>query len=90
MYENFWKAFILEGIEDDVGLWLVIDEIKRLFPNKNDLEIRIETLKSIQNMLELGLIKVRTYEFSDDKTLEFKTWNLDVNGVMQRIDKEWK
>ncbi|PPT09009.1 hypothetical protein CKA32_005879 [Geitlerinema sp. FC II] len=89
MYEKFWEPFILEGIEDDVGLWLIIGEVKELYPNKNDSEIRIKTLKSIQNMLEQGLIEVGTYEFSDDKTLEFKTWGLDINNIIQRIDREW-
>ncbi|MGB3404092.1 MAG: hypothetical protein WBA77_15520 [Microcoleaceae cyanobacterium] len=48
MKYEFWDDFIIEGTEDEVGLWEIIYELKRNFPQASSAEIKQMTIEAVQ------------------------------------------
>ncbi|MDY6938551.1 MAG: hypothetical protein SWY16_12870 [Cyanobacteriota bacterium] len=89
MYFPFWQDFIIEGTEDDVGLWEIICEIERENPNIEAEAIQEIALDLIREILETELMAIGMFEFVDGKNLEYQIWQLDIDRIIDRLKTEW-
>lgn len=72
--------------EDHVGLWEVIGDAKRLFPDANHIEIQRITLDLIYELLSSGFIEAG-FPTPDGK--DFIPWSDGSTEVANRIKSEW-
>jgi len=89
MKYEFWEDFILEASDGDVGLWEIISELRSTFPKANKKEIKIMTLEVVREYLKSGFMEIGMFEENNEKKLEFKIWDLDIDSAIHRIDSEW-
>ncbi len=89
MKYDFWDDFIIEGTEDEVGLWQIIKELHRKFPKASLVEIRQMTMEAVQEILKSGLMQIGMFEFNDENKLEYQIWDLDIDDIIKRIEAEW-
>ncbi len=83
---NVRNDILIECSEDYVGLWSIIHSIR--FNNQQKLnasEVRNETIKLIENLLNDGLIQAGI--FSDNG--EFEIWELSTPKIIAKIQREW-
>ncbi|MEM9539294.1 MAG: hypothetical protein AAGA60_07250 [Cyanobacteria bacterium P01_E01_bin.42] len=80
------NSVILECGEDYVGLWSIIWQFREIGREQNPLERKKKTMRLIKELLEEDLIKAAS--FSNEKQ-EFQTWNVPVNEILARIEREW-
>ena len=89
MKYEFWDGYIIEGTEDYVGLWQIIDDFRVNFPQANPQEIKLMTLEATREILETGFMEIGMFEYVDEKNLEYQIWNLDIESIINRIEREW-
>jgi hypothetical protein len=79
--------FRAEAESDIIGLWEVIKELKSRFGPMSDDELRVLTLKFVQEMLSDGF-EVGDPPYSE---LGYRPWeNQSVEYVTKKIGTEWK
>ncbi|GFZ94127.1 hypothetical protein CYANOKiyG1_04810 [Okeania sp. KiyG1] len=89
MKYEFWDDYIIEGTEDYVGLWQIIGRFREKFPQANSQEIKLMTLEATREILETGFMEIGMFEYVDKNNLEYQIWNLDIEGIINRIEREW-
>ena len=89
MKYQFWDDYIIEGTEDYVGLWQIIGRFRRKFPQANPQEIKLMTLETTRGILETGFMEIGMFEYVDQNNLEYQIWNLDIESIINRIEREW-
>ena len=89
MKYQFWDDLIVEGTEDYVGLWEIIHDLRDCCPQANPKQIRLMTIEAIREILESGFMEIGMFESVDGKNSEYQIWNLDIDSIIERIEKEW-
>ena len=89
MKNQFWEDLIIEGTEDEIGLWEVIHDIKSQYPEIKPPEIKSMTLEAIREILETGFMKIATYGYVDNQEPPYEIWDLDIDSIVRRLEKEW-
>jgi hypothetical protein len=89
MKYQFCNDLIVEGTEDYVGLWEIIHELRDYFPQANPNQIRLMTIEATREILESGFMEIGMFESVDGKNWEYQIWNLDIDSIINRIEKEW-
>ncbi|MGB3511452.1 MAG: hypothetical protein WBA93_19890 [Microcoleaceae cyanobacterium] len=89
MKYQFCDDFVIEGTEDYVGLWEIIYKFELKFPQTNPQEIRLMALETTREILETGFMEIGMFEYVDKNNLEYQIWNLDIDSIINRIEREW-
>ena len=89
MKYEFCDGYIIEGTEDYVGLWQIIYEFERKFPQANTEEIKLMTLETTREILETGFMEIGMFKYVDKNNLEYQIWNLDIESIINRVEREW-
>ena len=79
---------MMDEFEDDyVGLWSVIKQVQRTFPNDQPAAVRSKTLSLLLFLLEMGYIEAG---FPNQDRHGFDPWRMKPLEVITRIESEWK
>ena len=78
------QEFAQETIEDFVGVWSLIREIRNETRTENDQIIPL-TVKILGELMRQG--KIIAGNFKGD---EFVKWELPIDEILKRIEDEWK
>lgn len=79
---------LMDEFEDDhVGLWSVIKQVQRVFPEDRPEDVRRKTLSLVWFLLQMGLIQAG---FPGEGGRGFEPWRMKPFGVVSRIASEWK
>jgi len=89
MNHDFWDDFIIEGIEDEVGLWQIIRRVKQGLKETEHKQVKSLTLSQIRDVLETKLMQIGMFEHTSTQTLDFQIWSMDIDNIVLRIEKEW-
>jgi hypothetical protein len=80
-------ALMAEFEDDHVGLWTVVKQVQRAFPDDQPEAIRTKTLALIWFLLQMGSIEAGS-PTKDGRG--FQPWHIKPFGVVTRIASEWK
>jgi hypothetical protein len=80
-------ALTAEFEDDHVGLWTVVKQVRRAFPDDQPEAIRTKTLALIWFLLQMGYIEAG---FTTEDGRGFQPWHIKPFGVVTRIASEWK
>ena len=75
-----------ECVEDHVGLWSILRDVRGAVGNLPSVEIKGITLELLRFLLHRHLIEAG---FPASNGREFKAWNLSTDKVIQHISQEW-
>jgi hypothetical protein len=79
-------SWVLDELEEDhVGLWGVIDEIRRTLSAEDPERLRQEVLALAQAVLAQPDVRVGVYHGD-----EFRLWSETGSEAVSRIDREWR
>lgn len=78
-----------EAQTDTVGLWAVIWEVRQVIPSASSDEIRCATLAAVRDALDGGQVVAGQYADHDAESVAFSRWDVSVDEVLARIDREW-
>lgn len=78
-------AIAEECHEDYVGIWEVVKEVKRAFPDAAAREVQKATIELVRSLLTSG--RAVAGDLSNEGT--FCDWRLSVDHCVERIREEW-
>lgn len=79
------EALAEECKEDYVGLWEVVKQVRRAFPDAEAGEIQAISLDLVRDLLRSG--QAVAGDLSNEG--QFLDWRLDVDRAVERIGEEW-
>ncbi len=89
MKYEFWDDFIVEGREDYVGIWQIINRLNEKFSQSSPKEILLMAIQAVREILETGFIQIGMFEYIDEKNLEDQIWNQYIDSIINPIETEW-
>ena len=78
-------AIAEECHEDYVGLWELVKDVKRAFPEASAREVQKTTLELVRDLLSTG--RAVAGDLSNDG--DFCDWRLSVDLCVARVREEW-
>jgi hypothetical protein len=75
-----------EAIEDYVGLWSIVKQIRRVVPELSDDGIREITIDLLRDLLDAGVL---TVGFPTLDGGSFESWTISSRDAITRIEQEW-
>jgi hypothetical protein len=85
--ESLVSSLMAELEDDYVGLWLLVKQVRRAFPEDDPHEIRSKTLSLIWFLLQTGSVEAG---FPSTDRPGFVPWTMKPYGIVSRIAAEWK
>lgn len=82
---NIKNRILVEAVDDYIGLWSIIREIRDCNKNLDLLSIRNQTISFLNEMLDNQLMQAGNFNAES----EFKTWNFSSTEIINKIEKEW-
>ncbi len=83
--DDIQMEFLVEGLEDYVGLWEWVSRVKWANPDLPDEDLRSEVLDLLRGVLEGGYM--RAGQLADQGG--FLEWDLTPADAMASIEREW-
>jgi hypothetical protein len=83
------RVLIEEAQTDTVGLWAVLWQVKQEIPLLTPDEARQATLTAIREALGEEHVIPGEFMDQDENTAAFVVWQLSVDEVVARIEREW-
>ena len=80
-------TLISEFEDDHVGLWTIVKQVRRAFPDDPPEEIRTKTLSLVLFLLQMGDIAAG---FPTMDGRGFESWQIKPRRVVSRIASRWK
>ncbi len=81
-------SFLAECSEDDVGIWEVVQAVKRDNADIDAATTQYLTLDLIRSLLETGAIQAGVFA-PEDQGWKFQPWLVEPSQAVERIRKEW-
>jgi hypothetical protein len=85
--DSLLSSLTAEFEDDHVGLWSVVRQVRRAFPDDRPEDIRTKTLALIWFLLQMGSIEAG---FPTRDGRGFEPWGIKPFGVVTRIASKWK
>lgn len=83
--ESIADAFVTECQDDFVGLWAILWEIKRTFPDYDATKARSTTIDVVRLMLDSDRVVIGDF----DQEKHFVPWPLRRGDAVQRLEAAW-
>lgn len=84
--EKIADAIAEECIEDYVGLWVLLKETSRAFPEASASELQDMTLEVVRELLNRGSVVAGDLSSED----RFCNWRLSTDHTVARVHEEWE
>jgi hypothetical protein len=84
--DAFWDSLTAELEDDHVGLWSVVKQVQRAFPDSDPEAVRNKALALILFLLETGSAEAG---FPTEDGRGFRAWRAQPLDVVRRIASEW-
>jgi hypothetical protein len=81
------KNFLVACADDWCGPWLLVSDIRATDPLADDKTVKVRTLGILRDLLAAKYI--RAGDLVDFKSDKFIPWDLAVDQVVDRIQREW-
>ncbi len=81
------EDFLIEGLDDWIGLWRFARAIRDRAPNATVDEVRERAMPSVRKLVQGGYM--RPGRLTKERP-GFSEWNLDPQEAVERIDREWR
>jgi hypothetical protein len=81
------KNFLVACADDWSGPWLLVSDIRVADPKADDPTVKARTLEILRDLLAARYI--RAGDLVDFKSDKFVPWNLAVDQIIERIQREW-
>jgi hypothetical protein len=85
--DSLLSDLMAEFEDDHVGLWSVVKQVRRAFPDDRPEDIRTKTLSLLWFLLQMGSIEAG---FPTRDGRGFESWGIKPYGVVTRIASRWK
>jgi len=84
-FDDMERSFIVEGLDDYVGLWRFAKRVRARDPSATDDEVRHEAIRRVGRLLDEGLMQAGALLRDGG----FEVWGLNPGDSVQRIEREW-
>ena len=83
--DELQRAFIVEGLEDYVGLWQWVARVRDRYPDLNGDGVRAKVLESVGELIRQNAIQAGALAGEGG----FDAWELTPAEALERIETEW-
>lgn len=86
--DSIFKDVVDECHEDHVGLWVIVKDVRRAFPEQAD--VFDVTLSLVKRLLLEGDVIAGHFRKIGEKEWKFDQWEMPVDEIIDKIGREWR
>ena len=83
--DELQREFLVEGLEDYVGLWEWVSEVRDRWPDLEDDAVRAKVLELVGELMRRNAIQAGPLYVKGG----FDAWELTPAEALERIEREW-